>query len=181
MSVFGYLLSLPGYLVSVPVVEVVLGAIWLRSVDRAWAKSPTAHQPEDIAERTLGATVIMGQVSAVITGSSIILAGIGAFVALKSDQLRSPQSYLLSFHLFCAVAWAVFALGTATYTTGVLPVRTPRQNFVRDRGVALLCSMALFFCLASSVRFLLAVSTILLSGPEALHASAGPPTLFMQL
>jgi hypothetical protein len=150
-----------GYLVRFPVVEGVVAAILLLSLRSAWARAPTVQQHDCVEERSLGATVIMGQLSAIITGSSIILTGIGAFVALKSDVLQLP----LSQHLFYAVTWAVVALGIAIYTMGVLPPRTPRRNFVRDRTVAFCCSLALFFCLASAVRFLVAVWGILPGAP----------------
>src|SRR5215470_17437878 len=110
-----------GYLVSVPVVEVVVVVILLRSLCHSWARVPTDQQSDNVDERTLGATVIMGQLSAVITGSSIILAGIGAFAALKSGELHFPQSW----HLFWAVTWAVLALAVAIYTMGILPARAP--------------------------------------------------------
>jgi hypothetical protein len=99
----------------------------------------------------------MGQLSSVITGSSIILAGIGAFIAIKSGNILYPQNY----HLFYTVAWAVLALGISVYTMGVLPTRTPNENFVRSPSVSILCSMALFFCLAAAARFLVAVWAIL--------------------
>ena len=147
-----------GYLVRFPVVEVILGAFWLGSVFSAWAGAPTVQQTDDVAERTLGATVVMGQLSAVITGSSIILAGVGAFAALSSHDSHLPQPW----HLWWAVVWAVLALCNAAYTMATLPTRTLRRNFVRDRGVAICCATALFFCLASGARFLCALSGILL-------------------
>jgi hypothetical protein len=116
--------------------------------------APIKDSPD---ERSLGATVIMGQLNAVITGVSIVLAGIGAFIALGKTQIVDPAN----FHLLYATVWAVVALGTALLTHGMLPVRTPDTNFVKDKSVAVLSSASLFFALAAGVRFVLAVRSIL--------------------
>lgn len=104
-----------------PGLDIGIAAIWLLISIWHWI----GHQPDSSVEppeeRALGASVILGQLGAVITGASIILAGIGAFVALSNNL----GDILAKNHIFYAALWAVVALGLAIFTIGVLP-RTPR-------------------------------------------------------
>ena len=109
---------------------------------------PTTVEP--VEERALGASFISSQLSAVITGASVILAALGAFIALKNGTM----DFQLRYSLFLSALWAVFALGIALYAFGVLPHHAPKTNIVRVKGVAMLCSAALFFSLAAGFRFM---------------------------
>ncbi|ESY22387.1 MULTISPECIES: hypothetical protein [unclassified Mesorhizobium] len=140
-----------------PIPDIGLLAIWLLFLNWHWIGYKNNDSIDTKDERELGATVIMGQLGAIITGSSVILAGLGAFVALSKSPIEDAAKY----HLFYATLWAVWALGISVFTLGVLPASTPKTNFVQLKGVAFLSSMSLFFCLAASVRFLLAVWVIL--------------------
>lgn len=141
-----------------PIIDVVLGFIWFLSLHMAWKNATPApdkiNAPE---ERALGAAVIMGQLSSIITGASIVIAGIAAFVALGNDHFTIPQSY----HLFWATLWSVAALGVSLYTMSMLPTRTFRQNFTNSSEIAKFSAMALYFALAGGVRLMLAVSVFL--------------------
>lgn len=140
-----------------PIIDVALSAFWFWSIDVAWSHiSPESADREEVDERSLGATVITTQLNGVITGASILIAGVAAFVALKGSL---PE--FAAYDALWSAVWAVVALGIALYTLGILPARTPTENFVRSREVALFCGMALFFCLASGARFALAVLDIL--------------------
>lgn len=143
---------------SVPLIDICAAVIWLLISLRTWIGYVAKTEPECTGERALGASVILGQLSAVITGSSVILAGIGAFVALETEEITSPQNYHLAF----AATWAVLSMGLALFTMSALPTNTPKTNFVRLRGIAILCSVALYFTLAAGARFLWAVWSILL-------------------
>lgn len=140
-----------------PTIDLIVAALWLMSVAAAWWNYPKRKEKDEVAERALGAAIIGGQLNGVITGSSIIMAGIVAFVALGSAKLIPPGS----FHIFWAAVWAVTALGFALYTLSILPSRAPTENVVRSSGVATLSAMALFFSMAAGVRFVLAVSAFL--------------------
>lgn len=140
-----------------PIFDIGLLIIWLLWLNWHWIDYKNADTQECTEERALGAAVIMGQLSSIITGSSVILAGIGAFVALAKTPIEESAKY----HVLYAAFWAVAALVVAIYSMGILPAHAPKTNFVRLRGIAFLCSMSLFFCLAAGVRFLLAVHGIL--------------------
>ncbi|MER8793981.1 hypothetical protein NKH75_07200 [Mesorhizobium sp. M0984] len=142
-----------------PVLDIGVLLIWLLWLNWHWIGYKIDGTKEDAEERALGAAVIMGQLSSIITGSSVILAGIGAFVALATAPIAESAKY----HVFYAACWAVAALVVAIYTMGILPAHALKTNFVRLRGIAFLCSMSLFCCLAAGVRFLLAVWGILFS------------------
>jgi hypothetical protein len=114
-------------------------------------------QSDSPDEKALGATVILAQLNAVITGASIILAAIGAFVALKEGSIGPPSDS----HLLYATIWAVAALFFALWCSGMLPTLTIKVNFVRSPEVAIFCAMGLYFTLASGARFLFAVRAIL--------------------
>jgi hypothetical protein len=142
-----------------PIIDFLAALLWFWSVNQAWrSKNTEGDVQENVNERALGASVIMGQLGAIITGASIIIVGIGAFVALGIDQIGCPEN----LHLLYAATWAVFALCMSQYTMATLPTLAPRVNFVRVQSVALLSAMGLFFGLASGVRFLFAVGSILL-------------------
>lgn len=140
-----------------PGLDIGIAAIWLLISCWHWIGYKASNVAESTEERALGASVILGQLSAVITGSSVILAGIGAFVALSDNHGDAVSKN----HIFYAALWAVVALGLAIFTIGILPAHAAKTNFIRLRGIALLCSMSLFFCLAAAARFLLAVRAIL--------------------
>jgi hypothetical protein len=142
-----------------PIIDLLAAAYWFRTVMKEWKDVDPRLEEKDVNERSLGATVIMGQLNAVITGSSIIIAGIAAFVALGKTGIVYPQN----FHLFYASVWAVFALVLAQYAMGTLPTRTRKQNFVSSSGVALLCAMALFFSLFAGIRLLFGIAWFLFS------------------
>jgi hypothetical protein len=137
--------------VQYPIVDLLVAALWIGHVVYLW-RGIASQTEKDVAERELGAMVIGSQLNGVVTGSSIIIAGIGAFAAL-SDELVPPYNW----HAAYAAMWAVLSLGAALYTMGTLPTRTKTENFVQSRGVAIACTIALFFCLAAGVRFFLAV------------------------
>ncbi|AZN97183.1 hypothetical protein EJ066_07710 [Mesorhizobium sp. M9A.F.Ca.ET.002.03.1.2] len=139
--------------------DIGIAAIWLLISLNYWVGYKLENKLEAPDERALGASVIMGQLSSVITGSSVILAGIGAFVALENRPIDGPEKY----HILYAAVWAVVALGLAIFTMGILPPHAPKTNFVRLRSIGILCSISLFFCLAAGVRFLFAVASILFS------------------
>jgi hypothetical protein len=141
-----------------PYFDLGVGLIWLLISQLTWIGYVPKQESDHTDERALGASVIMGQLSAIITGSSVILAGIGAFVALETEDIVSPQNY----HLTYAASWAVVSMGLALFTMGALPTNAPKHNFVRLRGIAILCSMGLFFTLAAGARFLFAVWSILI-------------------
>lgn len=142
-----------------PIIDTLFAGFYLWTLMKAWENVKPSLEKDDIDERSLGASVIMGQLNAVITGSSIIIAGIAAFVALGKSGIGSPQDY----HLLYAAIWAVSALGLAQYTMGVLPHRTPKQSFVKSKDVAILSGMALFFSLLAGFRLLFGIGSFLFS------------------
>ncbi|PBB96447.1 hypothetical protein [Mesorhizobium sp. WSM3862] len=142
-----------------PVPDIGFLAIWLLILNWHWIGYRINEAREETEERALGADVIMGQLSSIITGSCVILAGVGAFVALA----KTPIAEAAKYHVFYAACWAVGALALAVYTMGILPAHAPKTNFVRLRGIAVLCSASLFLCLLSGIRFLCAVWGILFS------------------
>ncbi|TIT82968.1 MAG: hypothetical protein E5V33_07750 [Mesorhizobium sp.] len=145
------------FAITVPVIDLSIATFFIYATHASWRSVRPFENEKDTDERTLGATVILAQLGAVITGSSIILAGIAAFVALAGATIGE----LDKFHILYAAVWAVFAMALSLFTMSTLPHRTPTQNFVKSHGVAVLCSAALYFCLASSARFLVAVGSIL--------------------
>jgi hypothetical protein len=142
---------------ALPIVDLVFAVVYFWSVHQAWSEYTPSTKEIPVDERALGATVIMGQLSSVITGASIIIAGIAAFAALGQDAQSFPQKY----HLFYAATWAVLGLSIALYTTGTLPTRAPNQNFVTSKGIAYLCSASLFFSLLAGVRLLFGIASML--------------------
>lgn len=146
------------YLIRAPVIDLALAFAWLISVWLPW-RGIQKQPPDDVAERALGATVILGQLNGIVTGTSIIIVGVGAFAVLVKD-VNGAQAYDALY----AALWAVIALGIALYTMSTLPTRAGSENFVKAKGVAIFSAMSLFFSLAAGVRFLLAVHAILFSG-----------------
>lgn len=141
-----------------PYWDVGVGIIWLLVLNLHWLSYVPPTGLEAVDERALGASFISSQLSAVITGTSVILAGVGAFIALKNGAM----SFDLRYSLFLAALWAVLALAISLYAFGVLPHHAPNTNVVRVKGVAVLCSAALYFGLAAGFRFVWGVSGLLL-------------------
>jgi hypothetical protein len=146
-------------LVRTPIIDIGLAFAWLVSVWIPWRGIHNRTNTDDVAERALGAQVILAQLNGIVTGTTIIIIGVGAFAVLVKD-VNGPQAY----DAFYAAAWAVIALGIALYTMSTLPTRASSENFVKAKWVAILSAMSLFFSLAAGVRFLLAVYAILFSG-----------------
>jgi hypothetical protein len=131
-----------------PVIEALLGIFWVGSVLWAWRGQISPPLDEKVDERTLGATVILGQLNGIITGTSIIMAGLAAFIALSFGERTTVAP-----HIKLTAIYAVLALSLALYTMAILPTRTLRVNFVRSKDVALFCSTALYLVLIAAVRF----------------------------
>lgn len=151
-------MNLASILANFPYWDVGAAVIWLLLVHCHWISYVSPTGTESVEERALGASFISSQLSAVITGSSVILAGLGAFIAIKDQSMDSS----LKYSLFLSALWAVIALAIALYAFGVLPHHAPKTNVVRVREVAVLCSAALFFSLAAGFRFVWGVSGLLL-------------------
>jgi hypothetical protein len=155
-------LMMADWFIRFPIIELVAAFSWGWLVLRPW-KTAEMRQPDeatrakidhansDVDERNLAATVILAQLNAVLTVGAIILAGLGAFVAL-GDAIKYPTSR----HLEWSSLNAGMALFLALYTMGTLPTRTPRENLVLSAPVALLSAMAVFFAFAAGVRFIFA-------------------------
>ena len=131
-----------------PIIEAAVGAFWIGSVLWAWSFTVSPPLDEPIQERGLGATVILGQLNGIVTGTSIIIAGLGAFVALSSGDRATVAP-----HIKLAFVFSVLALFLALYTMATLPTRTPRINFVRSKEVAVLCATSLYLVLVAAIRF----------------------------
>lgn len=145
------------YFIKYPILDLIIALVWFWGVSSPW-KNPSAPDGIDsLEERSLGAAVIMGQLSSIITGASIIIAGIAAFVALGKVTLDPSQKY----HLLMAAIWSVSALGLSLYTMSMLPTRTFKYNFTNSSLIAKFSAMALFFALAGGVRLVLAIYSFL--------------------
>lgn len=144
-----------------PFVEIVAALLWAWIIHQQWRGYQPPPGIECVAERALGASVIVGQLNGTVSGASIIIAGIGIFVGLGDGDIGPPASH----HLAYAALWAVLALAVALYTMGVLPTKVPSQNVVRSSSVAIACALALFFSVAAGVRFVFGFGSILLSSP----------------
>lgn len=126
------------------IIEGIVGVIWIYSVFWAWRKAVAPDSAVQLGERELAATVILAQLNGVITAAAIIMAGLGAAVALTSPDVKPD----VSLHLYYAAMWSMLTLGIAVYTVSILPTRTISTNFVCSRWVAIGCSTA-----RSSVRW----------------------------
>jgi hypothetical protein len=146
-------------LTRIPIIDLALALAWGISVWMPWRGPQSGVNTDDVEERTLGAQVILAQLNGLVTGTTIIIIGVGAFAVLVKD-VNGAQAY----DAFYAAMWAVIALGIALYTLSTLPTRASSENFVKAKWVAIFSAMSLFFSLASGVRFLLAVHAILFSG-----------------
>jgi hypothetical protein len=149
------LTTLGKFLAYYPVLDLGAAVFWgwaVRASWQGWSGTPTE---KSTPERQLGATVILAELNGVIIGASVIMVGVGAFVAINTNELSSVDSGRVSF-LYAAIA-AVIALGVALYTMAILPTRTRRDNLVKSSSVALLTAMALFFVLDAGTRFVIAV------------------------
>lgn len=142
-------------LICIPIADGIIALFWVFSTHIAW--KGVEFTGDSLSERELGATVIMGQLGSVMTASSVILAGIGAFVALADGNILAPERWHLSF----AATWAVMSIIIVVYTMSTLPTRAPRENFVRSHAIAVLCSAASFLTVAAGVRFVFAMWSIL--------------------
>jgi hypothetical protein len=136
-----------------PILDLVLGWVWIRSVWKAWKHYQPPCEKDTVEERNLGATVILAQLNGAITSASIIVAGVGAFVALTPERL---DTFALAF-LRLAAAFAVVALGSAVYAMAALPTRAPSTNVVRSREIAILSTVPLIFVTFAGIRFVFAI------------------------
>ena len=143
-----------------PIIDLALALAWGISVWMPWRGIQSRVSTDDVGERTLGAQVILAQLNEIVTGTTIIIIGVGAFAVLVKDVNRAQADAHISY----AVTWAVVALGIALYTMSTLATRTSSENFVKAKWVAIFSAMSLFFCLAAGVRFLFAVYAIQFSG-----------------
>lgn len=141
------------FLAKWPILDVLLAFLWIRSVWTAWKNYQPPTQKDAVDERNLGATVILAQLNGALTSASIIVAGVGAFVALTPGNLDE----IALAHLRLAAAFAVLALWSAVYTMATLPTRAPNTNFVRSKEVALLSTIPLIFVTLAGIRFVFAI------------------------
>ena len=147
------------FAVNWPLLEAVASIIWFQAMGSAWRQQPAEGPPvTDSAERELGATVILSELNGILTGCSIIIAGIGAFVAIMQPSSINP---ITASHLGWASIYAGLALGLSLYTMATLPTRVTSRNVLRSKGVALMCATALFFALLAAIRFMFGTVALL--------------------
>ena len=147
-------------LIRTPIIDLALALAWGISVWLPRRGTSRGGNTDTVEERTLGAQVILAQLNGIVTGTTIIIIGVGALAVLVNKKdVNGAQAY----DAFYAAMWAVIALGISLYTLSTLPTRASSENFVKAKWVAIFSAMSLFFSLASGVRFLLAVHAILFS------------------
>ena len=117
-------------LIRTPIVDLALALVWGISVWVPWRGIRRGVNTDTVEERTLGAQVILAQLNGIVTGTTIIIIGVGAFAVLVDKKdVNGAQAY----DAFYAAMWAVIALGISLYTLSTLPTRASSENFVKAK------------------------------------------------
>ncbi|PLT97191.1 hypothetical protein BMJ29_04460 [Sinorhizobium medicae] len=149
-----------GFAINWPLVEFAIAIIWFCSLGGAWKGQPKeGGAVSDPGERELGATVILSELNGILTGCSIIIAGIGAFVAIV--QQPNCIDPITASHLGWAAIYAGLALVSSLYTMATLPTRVASRNVLHSKGVAFMCAAALLSALLAAGRFMVGTASLL--------------------
>lgn len=140
-------------LIFYPIVELVLLLGWGLAIRSPWKQWVGDASELKVEERALSATVILSELNAIITASSVLIAGIATFVALIANSNAFSVVSEVKISIFYAAVWALFGLLMPLYTMATLPTRTPKENFVKSYPVALLAGGALVFPFLAGGRF----------------------------
>ncbi|WP_048646594.1 hypothetical protein [Nitratireductor soli] len=146
-------------LARIPIIEFVLFIAWWFVTAAQWRGLPVEGPDElSLDERQLGATVIISEMTGILTACSIIITGIAAFAAILGSQPPAETAP----HLGWAALYAVVALFLALWVMSALPARVTRKNVLRSKSVATICAIALYLSLIAGVRFVFGIWSFVL-------------------
>lgn len=137
-----------GELRTIPVLDLTIGAVVVYLTHLFWSGSGVQGTGEGVDERQLAATVILGQLSGIITASTVVLAGIGAMAALGATGLPAAARA----HLFWAATWILLSLVAALWAMGTLPPQVNRVNVAKSHITALFTFGAFYLFIVACVR-----------------------------
>ena len=140
-----------------PVIELVAAVSALVLYLVIWRRDPSKEEP--LGERELGANVIIGQLTGVITAGAVIFGLLGAFTVLALDKPITSDA--IKTHLYYAILWSSLSLVVAVYNLGVVPSYVTKYNVVRKKSISIVAMLSLTFFLFSVVRFWCALSRLL--------------------
>lgn len=137
-----------------PILDVAwLGGTW-GLMYRAWRQA--AHNPaeSDLEKRQASVTVITNQINAAMTAVSVLVAGVGAVLAIGLGK-DFPAASLV--HLMYTALWALFSIFLGLYNLGYIssPSVFQRVDIARKSFVQLAAFVQLNLILLAAVRFVL--------------------------
>lgn len=137
-----------------PIIEVGVIIFLTVALRDAWKGIRAEDYNDTDEQKSLGLSVTTASLGGIITGSSVIMTGIAAFLSMSN-----PLGVGVKIHTKFAFIYAFLALAIVVYTYGVLPARVLGINLIRSKEIAFICAYALFFVLMAAFRFMFAVLT----------------------
>lgn len=139
---------------NIPIVEIVAGVVLIGLLIWAW-QGVTPRQEKDATERSVGASTVSTVITGVLTVAGVMLSA--ALIGVSVGVSLLAESKL---HIKWAVIFAVASLVAGTLGLTYLPSRVTHWDVTSDVAIAILGVLQFFFMVASGVRMVLAVLTV---------------------
>jgi hypothetical protein len=122
----------------------------------SWMWHRAAHDPKekDTEKRQAGAAAITNQINGTLTAASIVLAGVGAVLAVGYTK-NFPGAALN--HLTYAAIEALISIVIGVYTLGYIPSVLHIMDVTKKPAVQLACFLQLMMIIVSIIRLLFAL------------------------
>jgi hypothetical protein len=119
-----------------------------------WRRDNPNPIEDNEGKRQAGAVAITNQINGTLTAASIVLAAVGAVLAIGFPKNLMPAA--LS-HLTWAAIEALFSVGIGVFTLGIIPSVVHRMDVTKRDSVQIACFLQLMFIIVSLIRFLFAL------------------------
>jgi len=120
----------------------------------SWRRAKLNSMEENEGKRQAGAAAITNQINGTLTAASIVLAAVGAVLAIGFPKNFLPA--VLS-HLTWAAIEALISIGIGVFTLGYIPSVVHSIDVTKKNSVQIACFLQLMFIIVSLMRFLCAL------------------------
>lgn len=135
----------------VPIIDALIPFICWLQMQKAWHRA--AHNPMEKNEgkRQAGATAVTNQINGSLTACSIVLAAIGAVLAIGYSNGLTKAALN---HLTWAAIEAIISIGIGIYTLGYISSVIHKMDVTKKSSAQIACFLQLLFIFVSALRFL---------------------------
>jgi hypothetical protein len=136
-----------------PLIEAVIVIVLITLYYNVWRHVDSREV--DIGKRSLGATVVIGQLNGLITSGSLTLALIGA---INAGLFASSTNFSVKHHAFLAMILVFLSIISSLFSYSLMNRYIIDHNVARQRTIVISTAISLGLFAMGLLRLILAVS-----------------------